>query len=126
MAEEAGTTGNAREAWGDETTSTATAVQWPTIDGPLGVYHEEAERLAKKFYLAGFFVLPWLWFVNCLYFWPVLQQRGGAESLIRSCKLCPWISVKCEIESNFLKSRYKKRRRDASDFTAGLNYGVYT
>jgi hypothetical protein len=91
MAEEAGATGNMREEWDDETTSAAMAVQWPTIDGPLGVYHEEAERLAKNFYLAGFFVLPWLWFVNCLYFWPVLQQRGGAESSIRPCKLYPWL-----------------------------------
>lgn len=76
---------------------TLSGMQWPTIDGPLGVYHEEAVSLAKSFYYAGFFMLPWLWFVNCLYFWPVLQHRE-AEPLIRPCTyffsfLLSWILV---------------------------------
>lgn len=55
---------------------------WPTIDGPLGVYHEEAVNLAKSFYYVGFLCLPWLWFINCLYFLPVLRN-SRSDPLIR-------------------------------------------
>ncbi|CAK9231382.1 unnamed protein product [Sphagnum troendelagicum] len=69
--------------WGRQTdVSSAGSLQWPTIDGPLGVYNEEAVKLAKSFYYGGFLLLPLLWFVNCFYFWPVLQHRE-AEPLIR-------------------------------------------
>lgn len=60
--------------------------QWPTVDGPLGVYHEEAVTLAKRFYYTGFLLLPWLWFINCYYFWPVLRN-SRSDPLIRPCKL---------------------------------------
>jgi len=58
--------------------------QWPTIDGPLGVYNKEAMKLANSFYYGGFLLLPVLWFMNCFYFWPVLQHRE-AEPLIHCC-----------------------------------------
>jgi hypothetical protein len=73
--------------WGRQTdVSSAGSLQWPTIDGPLGVYNEEAVKVAKSFYYGGFLLLPLLWFVNCFYFWPVLQHRE-AEPLIRRCMM---------------------------------------
>lgn len=59
---------------------------WPTVDGPLGVYHEEAVKLAKSFFYAGLLCLPWLWFINCFYFWPVLRNCRS-DPLIRPCTL---------------------------------------
>jgi presenilin enhancer 2 len=43
-------------------------------------------KVAKSFYYGGFLLLPLLWFVNCFYFWPVLQHRE-AEPLIRRCMM---------------------------------------
>jgi presenilin enhancer 2 len=68
--------------WRGKTDVSNVGSQWPTMDGPLGVYNEEAVKLAKSFYYGGFLLLPVLWFVNCFYFWPVLQHRE-AEPLIR-------------------------------------------
>ncbi|CAA7396716.1 unnamed protein product [Spirodela intermedia] len=49
---------------------------WPTVDGPLGAETEEkALGYARSFFFWGFFCLPWLWAVNCFYFWPVLLGR---------------------------------------------------
>lgn len=49
---------------------------WPTVDGPLGAETEEkAVEYARSFFFWGFFCLPWLWAVNCFYFWPVLLAR---------------------------------------------------
>ncbi|KAF3440597.1 hypothetical protein FNV43_RR18881 [Rhamnella rubrinervis] len=48
---------------------------WPTIDGPLGLSEEESLSYASRFYKFGFALLPWLWAVNCFYFWPVLCHR---------------------------------------------------
>ncbi|KAG6775297.1 hypothetical protein POTOM_018741 [Populus tomentosa] len=45
---------------------------WPTIDGPLGLTEDESLTYACRFYKFGFALLPWLWAVNCFYFWPVL------------------------------------------------------
>ncbi len=58
--------------WRGQTDVSNVGSQWPTIDGPLGVYNEEAVKLAKSFYYGGFLLLPVLWFVNCFYFWPVV------------------------------------------------------
>ncbi|CAN1167351.1 Probable gamma-secretase subunit PEN-2 [Linum perenne] len=50
----------------------ASAPVWPTIDGPLGLTEEESLTYARRFYGFGYALLPWLWAVNCFYFWPVL------------------------------------------------------
>ncbi|WCJ37208.1 hypothetical protein M5689_018360 [Euphorbia peplus] len=47
---------------------------WPTVDGPLGLSEDESLSYARKFYKFGFAMLPWLWAVNCFYFWPVLRH----------------------------------------------------
>ncbi len=70
--------------WRRQTNVSNVGSQWPTIDRPLGVYNEEAVKLAKSFYYGGFLLLPILWFVNCFYFWPVLQHRE-VEPFIRCC-----------------------------------------
>ncbi|XP_048335662.2 probable gamma-secretase subunit PEN-2 isoform X2 [Ziziphus jujuba] len=54
---------------------------WPTIDGPLGLSEEESLSYASKFYKFGFALLPWLWAVNCFYFWPVLFHRRSFPSI---------------------------------------------
>ncbi|KAH7373940.1 hypothetical protein KP509_17G080300 [Ceratopteris richardii] len=60
--------------------------RWLTVDGPVGMHDQEAaRRQARNFFFAGFILLPWLWFVNCFYFWPVLRQRHrGSDPLLRS------------------------------------------
>ncbi|KAJ6805841.1 putative gamma-secretase subunit PEN-2 [Iris pallida] len=47
---------------------------WPTVDGPLGLSAEEGVGYARSFFRWGFFFLPFLWAVNCFYFWPVLRR----------------------------------------------------
>ncbi|KAG0565893.1 hypothetical protein KC19_7G021500 [Ceratodon purpureus] len=59
---------------------------WPTVDGALGVYHEQAVKHAKWFFYVGFLCLPWLWFINCFYFWPVLRN-SRSDPMIRPCTL---------------------------------------
>lgn len=53
-----------------------------TVDGDVGLSDDEARTLARRYYYGGFFALPWLWFVNCYLFWPVLLHNGDA--VIRS------------------------------------------
>ncbi|KAK2985882.1 hypothetical protein RJ640_008706 [Escallonia rubra] len=48
--------------------------QWPTIDGPLGLSEEDSIEYARRFFKVGFLFLPWLWALNCFYFWPVLRH----------------------------------------------------
>ncbi|KAK3019384.1 hypothetical protein RJ639_005216 [Escallonia herrerae] len=48
--------------------------QWPTIDGPLGLSEEDSIEYARRFFKFGFLFLPWLWALNCFYFWPVLRH----------------------------------------------------
>ncbi|KAL7223401.1 hypothetical protein ACSBR1_024952 [Camellia fascicularis] len=48
--------------------------QWPTIDGPLGLSEEASMGYARRFFKFGFFFMPFLWALNCLYFWPVLRH----------------------------------------------------
>lgn len=52
----------------------SSAQVWPTIDGPLGLTEEASVDYARRFYKFGFALLPWLWAVNCFYFWPVLRH----------------------------------------------------
>ncbi|KAH7520889.1 hypothetical protein FEM48_Zijuj08G0193700 [Ziziphus jujuba var. spinosa] len=72
---------------------------WPTIDGPLGLSEEESLSYASKFYKFGFALLPWLWAVNCFYFWPVLFHRRSFPSihhfysLLVSCGSLIWFSL---------------------------------
>ncbi|KAL9663846.1 hypothetical protein QQ045_019238 [Rhodiola kirilowii] len=47
---------------------------YPTIDGSLGLSEEESVGYARRFFKFGFALLPWLWAVNCYYFWPVLRN----------------------------------------------------
>lgn len=58
---------------------------WPTIDGPLGLTEEASVDYARRFYKFGFALLPWLWAVNCFYFWPVLRHSRGFPQT-RKCK----------------------------------------
>ncbi|GAB4847765.1 hypothetical protein Ancab_026827 [Ancistrocladus abbreviatus] len=57
--------------------------QWPTIDGPLGLSEEESLIYARRFYKFGFLLLPWLWAVNCFYFWPVLRNSRSFPAIHR-------------------------------------------
>ncbi|CAO2827678.1 unnamed protein product [Amaranthus hypochondriacus] len=57
--------------------------RWPTIDGPLGLSEEESLKYARRFYKFGFLLLPWLWAVNCFYFWPVLRNSQSFPSIRR-------------------------------------------
>ena len=59
---------------------------WPTVDGSLGLSEDESVKYARRFYRFGFAMLPWLWAVNCFYFWPVLRHSRSFPS-IRPCTL---------------------------------------
>ncbi|KAH9668987.1 putative gamma-secretase subunit PEN-2 [Citrus sinensis] len=59
---------------------------WPTIDGPLGLTEDDSLSYARKFYQFGFALLPFLWAVNCFYFWPVLRHSASFPR-IRHCSL---------------------------------------
>ncbi|KAG2594321.1 hypothetical protein PVAP13_5NG639100 [Panicum virgatum] len=50
-----------------------------TVDGPLGLPLEEAEGHARRFFLWGFACLPFLWAINCCYFWPVLRSPAASS-----------------------------------------------
>ncbi|XP_010270387.1 PREDICTED: probable gamma-secretase subunit PEN-2 [Nelumbo nucifera] len=56
---------------------------WPTIDGPLGLSEEESLSYARSFFKFGFCLLPWLWAVNCFYFWPVLRHSSSFRGIRR-------------------------------------------
>eukprot|EP00271_Cylindrocystis_brebissonii_P018566 TRINITY_DN533_c0_g1_i1.p2 TRINITY_DN533_c0_g1~~TRINITY_DN533_c0_g1_i1.p2 ORF type:complete len:120 (+),score=14.01 TRINITY_DN533_c0_g1_i1:427-786(+) len=60
---------------------TVSPVRHLTIDGDVGLSDEEARRLARIYFFAGFLALPLLWFVNCYYFWPVLRHGGDTVIL---------------------------------------------
>ncbi|CAI0453066.1 unnamed protein product [Linum tenue] len=62
----------------------SSAPVWPTIDGPLGLTEEESLSYARRFYGFGYALLPWLWAVNCFYFWPVLRHSRSFP-VIRPC-----------------------------------------
>ena len=59
---------------------------WPTVDGSLGLSEDESVKYARRFYRFGFAMLPWLWAVNCFYFWPVLRHSRSFPR-IRPCIL---------------------------------------
>ncbi|KAM0900223.1 hypothetical protein ACQ4PT_020781 [Festuca glaucescens] len=52
---------------------------WATVDGPLGMPLEDAEGHARRFFLWGFACLPFLWAINCCYFWPVLRSPKASS-----------------------------------------------
>uniref|UniRef100_A0A0D9VAK1 Gamma-secretase subunit PEN-2 n=1 Tax=Leersia perrieri TaxID=77586 RepID=A0A0D9VAK1_9ORYZ len=56
---------------------------WATVDGPLGLPLEEAEGHARRFFLWGFACLPFLWAINCCYFWPVLRSPSSSDAFSR-------------------------------------------
>ncbi|XP_058089763.1 probable gamma-secretase subunit PEN-2 [Magnolia sinica] len=56
---------------------------WPTVDGPLGLSEEDSLSYARSFFKYGFFLLPWLWAINCFYFWPVLRSDSRSFPHIR-------------------------------------------
>ncbi|KAK4780312.1 hypothetical protein SAY87_016418 [Trapa incisa] len=56
---------------------------WPTVDGPLGLSEADAVTYARRFYKFGFALLPWLWAINCFYFWPVLRHRRSFPQIRR-------------------------------------------
>ncbi|KAI3834999.1 hypothetical protein MKX03_007292 [Papaver bracteatum] len=58
------------------TSNQAPVEVWPTIDGPLGLTEEESLSYARNFFKFGFLLLPWLWAVNCFYFWPALTTSS--------------------------------------------------
>ncbi|XP_059432641.1 probable gamma-secretase subunit PEN-2 [Corylus avellana] len=60
-----------------------TSPVWPTIDGRLGLSEEESLSYARRFYKFGFAMLPWLWAVNCFYFWPVLRHSRSFPHIHR-------------------------------------------
>ncbi|CAI5532163.1 unnamed protein product [Closterium sp. Naga37s-1] len=62
----------------------ATAARHLTVDGDVGLSDDAARSLARGFFLGGFLLLPWLWFVNCYFFWPVLRYNAGHDPLLRS------------------------------------------
>ncbi|KAL4183778.1 hypothetical protein AMTRI_Chr11g156810 [Amborella trichopoda] len=57
------------------------STSWPTVDGPLGLDEEDAVKYARNFFRAGFFLLPFLWFLNSFYFWPVLTRSSSFPRL---------------------------------------------
>ncbi|PIA41755.1 hypothetical protein AQUCO_02200292v1 [Aquilegia coerulea] len=50
---------------------------WPTIDGSLGLSEDDSLSYARNFFKFGFLLLPWLWAVNCFFFWPVLRHYSS-------------------------------------------------
>ncbi|EPS69856.1 hypothetical protein M569_04908 [Genlisea aurea] len=54
--------------------------EWLTIDGPLGLSNEESLVYARRFFKFGFLCLPFLWAVNCFYFWPALRRPHSRQS----------------------------------------------
>ncbi|KAK4367214.1 hypothetical protein RND71_015094 [Anisodus tanguticus] len=60
---------------------------WPTVDGPLGLTEEDSVDHARRFFKFGFLLLPWLWAVNCFYFWPVIRRPTSYyHPDLRRCK----------------------------------------
>lgn len=77
---------------------------WPTIDGPLGLTEDDSLSYARKFYQFGFALLPFLWAVNCFYFWPVLRHSASFPR-IRHCKLSQSLSLHFDFRLFALKFR---------------------
>ncbi|KAK4430329.1 putative gamma-secretase subunit PEN-2 [Sesamum alatum] len=70
-------------ATSDETSSSRRRLgraEWPTVDGPLGLSHDDSLEHARRFFKLGFLCLPFLWAVNCFYFWPVLRHPNSHDS----------------------------------------------
>ncbi|EEF39540.1 GDP-mannose transporter, putative [Ricinus communis] len=86
----------------DPIISSSAASVWPTVDGALGLSEEESIKYARRFYKFGYALLPWLWAVNCFYFWPALRNsrsfprirpyviRSAVGFTAFSILLCSW------------------------------------
>mmetsp|Transcript_24691 Transcript_24691/g.53868 ORF Transcript_24691/g.53868 Transcript_24691/m.53868 type:complete len:118 (+) Transcript_24691:97-450(+) len=74
-----------------------------TIDGDVGMSTSLARSLARKMYLSGFALLPWMWFVNVWFFWPHINgndrvlkkyvRRSAVGFVVFSAVLLPWTAT---------------------------------
>mmetsp|Transcript_7818 Transcript_7818/g.13438 ORF Transcript_7818/g.13438 Transcript_7818/m.13438 type:complete len:135 (-) Transcript_7818:501-905(-) len=74
-----------------------------TIDGDVGMNLAKARSLARKMFLFGFALLPWMWFVNVWYFWPQINgkdrilrtyvRRSAVGFVVFSAILLPWTAT---------------------------------
>ena len=84
-------------------------IRWLTVDGPLGLGSQDTEsarRQARNFFYAGFAFLPWLWFVNCFYFWPILRRSYHPDPFLRSCKCSSRFSISLSLSYHFASVFY--------------------
>eukprot|EP00041_Stephanoeca_diplocostata_P005275 m.59242 g.59242 ORF g.59242 m.59242 type:complete len:99 (+) comp15676_c0_seq1:128-424(+) len=42
---------------------------------------EERVNISKKYYIGGFFLLPWLWIINTFWFFPFAVKSGADPKL---------------------------------------------
>ncbi|KAG7672400.1 hypothetical protein Ndes2526B_g09088 [Nannochloris sp. 'desiccata'] len=75
-----------------------------TCDGDY-LLSSEARQTAKRYYLIGWFLLPWFWVVNVWLFWPhfwhsngdfVIKQytrKSAVMTAVYTCLLLPWMLV---------------------------------
>ncbi|KAK9230256.1 hypothetical protein WN944_023223 [Citrus x changshan-huyou] len=91
---------------------TSSTPVWPTIDGPLGLTEDDSLSYARKFYQFGFALLPFLWAVNCFYFWPVLRHSASFPR-IRHCKLSQPLSL----HFDFRKAPFHEMKLGSSAFS---------
>ncbi|CAO2172823.1 unnamed protein product [Urochloa humidicola] len=100
---------------------------WATVDGPLGLPLEEAEGHARRFFFWGFACLPFLWAINCCYFWPVLRSPAASSPAafgsIRPYILRSVIGFTIEIDQNDAVS--VDRTRDLQIFSLTLSQLSY-
>lgn len=61
---------------------------------------DEEEVLARRYFLGGCFGLPWLWVVNCAYFYPKLKE-GTVSAGARSCENSYFIYAKKKVCFSF-------------------------
>lgn len=46
---------------------------------------QERVNISKKYYIGGFFLLPWLWIINTFWFFP-FAVKSGADPKLRKSK----------------------------------------
>ena len=54
-----------------------------TVDGEL-LLASEARTTARRFYIAGFFALPWVWLTSIWLFAP--HWRSGGDPVVKHCE----------------------------------------
>jgi len=45
--------------------------------------NEELVKISRRMYLGGFFLLPWLWMVNYLYFYRLLKTKEDIDPRVK-------------------------------------------